>query len=122
MPAAPHITSINPTSGAVGTTVQIFGSNFVIPGSPDDPVVSFNGVFTPILSLSGSHITVQVPPGATTWNVVVFNPGSTSSNGVLFTVTGTGTPTLSLLSPTSGKAGTSVTITGTNFGSAQNTS
>lgn len=119
---APHISSISPTSGAVGATIQIFGSNFVTPGSPNSPKVLLNGVLAPILSLDGAHITVQVPVGATTGNVVVNNPDSTSSNGVLFTVTGTGTPTLSLLSPANGKAGTSVTITGTNFGSAQNTS
>jgi hypothetical protein len=119
---APIITSLTPNSGAVGATFRIFGSNFFIPSHPDQvPTVALGSGSATVLSYSASIIMAQVPPGATTGNVVVFAIGG-SSNGVLFTVTGTGTPAISGIAPTSGPAGTVVTITGTNFGSSQNTS
>ena len=46
--------------------------------------------------------------------------GGVASNGVSFTVAAP--PTMTSLSPTSGAVGTSVTITGTNFGATQGTS
>jgi hypothetical protein len=55
---------------------------------------------------------VAVPAGATTGDVVV-NQGGQISNGVSFTVVA---PTIKSLSPNSGAIGSSVTITGTNFG------
>jgi hypothetical protein len=58
-----------------------------------------------------------VPAGAATGNVVVTVAGQ-PSNGVSFTVT----PGITSLTPNSGAVGTSVTITGTNFGAAQETS
>jgi hypothetical protein len=63
---------------------------------------------------------VPVPSGAITGNVVV-TVGGMASNGVNFTVTGP-PPTITNLNPTSGAAGASVTITGTNFGATQSTS
>lgn len=58
-----------------------------------------------------------VPSGATTGNVIVFASG-VNSNGISFTVW----PNISSLSVPNGPAGTSVTISGLNFGSTQGTS
>ncbi len=111
--ATPSITSLNPTSGPVGTAVTITGSNF----GPSQGIgtVTFNGASSGTAATwSPGIITVNVPSGATTGNVVV-TVGGVPSNGQSFTV-GTA-PIITSLSPTSGPAGTSVTITGSNFGS-----
>ena len=117
--SAPTITSLSPTSGPVGTSVTITGTNF---GSTQgtSSVKFFNGVAATPTSWTATTITAPVPSSATTGNVVV-TVGGVASNGVSFTVT-TPAPTITSLSPTSGPVGTSVTITGTNFGSTQGTS
>jgi hypothetical protein len=115
--AAPSITSLSPTSGAVGASVTIAGSNF---GSTQGTsTVKFNGTIATITSWAAGSIVTKVPTGATTGNVVVHASG-VDSNGSAFTVLPT--PSISSLSPTSGAVGASVTITGTNFGSTQGTS
>jgi len=81
---APSITSLTPSSAAVGTGVMISGSNFgAIQGSS---TVKFNGVVAAISSWSNTGIMATVPTGATTGNVVV-TVGGAQSNGFSFTVT-----------------------------------
>jgi hypothetical protein len=113
--AAPSITSVSPTSGAVGASVTITGANF---GSTQGTgSVSFNGTAaTTIGSWSATSIVATVPTGTTTGNVLV-NASGVNSNGVSFTVVAA--PSITSLSPTSGAVGASVTITGANFGSTQ---
>ena len=116
---APSITSLSPTSGAIGAAVTIAGSNFG--SSQGTSTVTFNGTAAAAASAwSATSITVTVPSGATTGNVVV-TVGGQASNGVNFTVT-TPAPSITSLSPTSGAVGASVTITGSNFGSTQGSS
>jgi len=116
--AAPKITSISPTSGAVATSVTINGTSF---GSTQGAnTVNFNGVSGVPTSWTATQIKVPVPTGATTGNVVVTASG-TVSNGASFTVPGTG-PSVTSLSPGSGPVGTSVTITGSNFNATQGAS
>ncbi|MDO7874712.1 IPT/TIG domain-containing protein [Hymenobacter sp. ASUV-10] len=111
-PVVPVITSLNPVSGVVGSTVTITGTGFL-----GTSAVSFNGTAaTTFTVVSNTSITVTVPVGATTGSVTVTNPAGTS-NGVNFTVT-LPVPTISGLSPASAPVGTTVTITGTNLGSA----
>ncbi|MFZ1156261.1 MAG: Ig-like domain-containing protein, partial [Candidatus Sulfotelmatobacter sp.] len=113
----PSIASLSPTSGAVGTSVTIAGTNFgPIQGAS---TVTINGTATTPSSWSATSIVVPVPAGATTGNVVVTVSG-VASNGVGFVVVLT--PVIANLSPTAGDVGTSVTITGANFGSAQGAS
>jgi hypothetical protein len=114
----PSITSLNPTSGAVATAINITGSNFG--ASQGTSTLTFNGVAAAPTSWTSTSITVPVPNGATTGNVVV-TVGGVASNGVAFTVTST-SPSISTLSNASGPIGASMTITGLNFGAAQGSS
>ena len=116
--ATPAITSLSPTSGGVGATVTITGTNFG--ATQGTSTVTFNGTAAAAASTwSATSIVVTVPAGATTGNVVVTVSG-VASNGSSFTVLPT--PTITNLNPSSGPVGTSVTVTGTNFGTAQGTS
>jgi hypothetical protein len=114
---APLITNIAPLQGPVGAVVTITGANFGATKSTS--TVKFNGTTATPTSWSATSIVVPVPTGATTGPLVV-TVGGLSSNGITFTVLPT--PTITSLSPTSGAVGTSVTITGTNFGSTQSSS
>ena len=82
--AAPSITSLSPTSGMVGTSVTIVGTNFG--ATQGTSTVTFNGTTATAASWSASSIAVVVPSGATTGNVIV-NVGGVNSNGVSFAVT-----------------------------------
>jgi uncharacterized protein YjdB/N-acetylneuraminic acid mutarotase len=79
----PQTTSLLPMSGIVGTTVTVSGANY---GSQQGAsTISFNGVTAIPISWSDTSITVQVPSGATTGNVIV-NVNGLASNGIVFTV------------------------------------
>jgi hypothetical protein len=115
---APSITSLSPTSGAIGTSVTITGTGFGT--SQGTSTVKFNGTTaTTITSWSATSISASVPTGATTGNVVA-TVGALASNGKSFTVKPT--PSIASLSPASGAVGISVTISGANFGTTQGTS
>jgi IPT/TIG domain len=116
--SAPTISSLRPNSGTGGIPVTISGSNFG--ATQGTSTVTFNGIASRPTSWSATSITAPVPAGATTGNVVV-TVGGQASNAVNFTVTAPGL-SITGLNPTSGPAGTSVTITGTNFGATQGTS
>src|SRR6266568_2141856 len=111
---APSITTLSPTTGAVGASVTIAGSGYG--ATQGTSTVTFNGTAATAASWSASTIEVLVPPGATTGNVVV-NASGVASNGPSFTVVPA--PAISTLSATSGVVGASVTITGSNFGATQ---
>lgn len=83
--AAPTITSFTPTSGPVGTSVTITGTNFTGATS-----VTFNNVNAPgfTVAATGTSITVAVPTGATTGPIRVTTPGGTATSTTNFTVTG----------------------------------
>jgi IPT/TIG domain-containing protein len=114
---APILTSVTPSSGAIGTPVVIAGTNFG--ATQGTSTVTFNGVAATPTSWSATSITVPVPASAGTGAVVV-TVGGLVSNSLSFTVTVP--PTLASLSPATGPVGTSVTIAGTSFGATQGTS
>jgi len=114
----PHITSVSPANGTVGSQVTITGTGFG--AFQQTSTVAFNGVQAGATSWSDTSIVAIVPTSATTGNVVVTVSG-TPSNGVNFTVSAAA-PTITGLSPSSGGIGTLVTVTGTNFGATQGTS
>ena len=82
LPVIPTISSIDPTSGKVGTTVIITGTDFST--TPGENTVSFNGTEATVTDATATTITTIVPAGATTGNVTVTVDGE--SNGILFTV------------------------------------
>jgi len=113
----PNIISLSPSSGPSGTTVTIAGTTFGL--AQGSSTVTFNGTVTSPSSWSDSQIAVPVPSGASTGPVVVTAAGNVS-NSANFTFLPT--PSITSVSPTSGSAGASVTITGANFGPTQGSS
>jgi hypothetical protein len=106
---AATITSFTPTSGPVGTSVVITGTNFC--GATQ---VRFNATTAPTYTVnSATQITAIVPAGATTGPVHVTTGVGTADSATNFTVTTA--PTITSFAPTSGAVGTSVVITGTNL-------
>src|SRR5829696_5254283 len=110
--AAPTITSFNPTSGPVGTSVQINGTGFQ--DGTDVSMVTFNGVAAVFTLNSDVLITATVPSGASDGNIAVTDSEGTAMSPSNFDVTAP-LPTIISFTPTSGPVGTSVTILGTNF-------
>jgi len=98
----PSITSLNPTSGAAGQSVGIYGGGFG--AAQGTTTVSFNGVSATPTSWSPNIIIAPVPSGATSGNVVV-TVGGVASNGVPFTVN-SAAPSIALVQHISKDAGT----------------
>lgn len=110
----PTISGFNPTSGSVGTTVTISGSDFE--PIPSKNIVRFNGILAQVEAATPTMLTVRVPAGATTGPISVTTPGGTTTTTQLFIVNPP--PTITGFMPTSGSIGTTVTITGTNLDKA----
>ncbi len=104
-PFAPALTSLNPTTGPVGTSVTLTGTHLT--GATG---VSFNGTSAPVTVVNATTATATVPVGATSGNVTITTPGG-ASNAVSFTVI----TDLTVSAPQSVAPGTynSVTVTGT---------
>jgi hypothetical protein len=104
------ITGFNPTSGGVGTSVVITGTNF-----GGATAVRFNGTGASYIVDSATQITATVPTGATTGAIAVTTPGGTATSSSSFTVILIPGPTITSFSPPSGSVGKTVKINGTNF-------
>src|SRR5580693_7072951 len=108
--AGPSIAVMTPQTGPAGTLVEIIGSGFG--ASQGTSTVTFNGTPVTWVSWSSTTLSVQVPTGATSGNVVV-KVGGVSSSGKSFTVSPS--PVITGVSPTSAAVGATLTITGSNF-------
>lgn len=86
---APTITGMSPSTGAVGATVTITGTNFDTTSANN--TVMFNGTIAAVMSSTATSITVTVPVGATTGTISVTTTGGTATSSGSFTVTGTTT-------------------------------
>ena len=107
--AAATVTSFTPTSGPIGATVTITGTNFCGTTS-----VKFNTTTATVFTVnSDTSITATVPTGATTGKISVTNTINTVTSAANFTVVPA--PTITSFTPTFGPVGTRVKITGTNF-------
>jgi hypothetical protein len=107
------IIEFTPNGGSTGAEVTIYGTAFSATASQN--AVTFNGVAANVSSATTTQIVTDVPPGATTGPITVTAPAGAATSGTSFIVGESGAPTITVFSPTIGAAGTSVTITGTNF-------
>lgn len=108
------IIEFTPNSGPVGTVVTIWGNGFST--TPANNTVTFNGTGATVSAATARKLTVTVPSGATTGLIGVTVGGSSTQSASNFTVTtGGGAPTITGFSPGASAAGTSITISGTNF-------
>ena len=116
----PIITTLSPASGGPGGLINVNGTGFgTSGGNQGNDRLYFNGLVAYVVSWSPSSIQAYVPVGATTGPVTITESG-TVSNGVTFTVSGP--PVITSISPEVGVIGSSVTITGSGFGSAPSSS
>src|SRR5439155_23041 len=98
---SPTITSFTPTSGLVGTSVTINGTNF-----SGATAVQFNGTTANYTVNSPTVIQATVPANATSGSISVTTPAGTATSSSAFTVLYP--PTITSFTPTSGLVGASV--------------
>jgi uncharacterized protein (TIGR03437 family) len=117
-PATPTLSSISPSSGVQGTSVPVTltGSNFIAGASvsPGNAGITVSGVTVVSSTQITATFAISASASLGAGNVTVTTSAGTTT-GVSFTVTAP--PTLTSITPNSGTAGTSVsvTLTGTNF-------
>lgn len=107
----PAITSFSPSSGTVGTTVNITGSAFS--SNISDNIVKFGNLQAAVISASSNQLAVIVPAGTTTQPISVTVNGLTGTSVASFIIIYP--PVINSFNPQSGQVGTSVTISGANF-------
>ena len=110
---APVVLVALPATGPVGTSVTVTGTGFA--DSSVATGVAFNGTPASFSVDSNIQITATVPVGATTGPVSVTDAEGTGAIALDFVVTPSPPPTVLLFDPSSGPAGTTVTITGTGY-------
>src|SRR2546426_3623662 len=101
-----------PNKGPVGTPVTIYGTAFRT--TPSQNTVQFNGVTATATSSTANQIETTVPAGATTGTITVTTPSGSATSSTSFALAAVEL-TITGFTPTVGPAGTTVTITGTNF-------
>ena len=109
--AKPTIESITPTAGQANTEVSIMGTNFSATAA--DNVVKFNGLTATVKNATTTTLVVTAPQGGTTGAISVKVKNSDVANGPVFSYVLPSTFTA--LSPSNGKTGDIITLTGTNF-------
>jgi len=131
------VASVSPTSGAViaeespycnGSPVQINGTGFVNDGPLSSLVVKFGGTVADSVEVgSNTVLYVRVPKGATDGPLTVTTAAGTATSTTSFIVhqcaakqgsniiAGAPKPSIKSFTPTSGKSGAKVTISGSNF-------
>ncbi len=81
--SAPQITSLSPARRQVGQTFVVNGSGFGAGAASDFPRVTVNGLSATTSGWSDTGITVTVPAGASSGNVVVYRRGIASDGAAL---------------------------------------
>lgn len=110
---APAITSFNPGSGIIGSTVTITGQNFN--GATG---VKFNGASATFSAVSATQITATVPAVATTGPITVTTSGGTAGSAASFIVLSSA-PTNDNLAGCQTISGRSGSVTGDSDGATK---
>ncbi len=111
--AKPAAGSISVNSGVPGSQVTITGSGFRASRGSSSVAFGTSSLSSiDYVSWSNGKIVVKVPGGANGKPLITVSTAGGRSNGVSFRVV----PRISTLSPTSGPAGSEVTINGAGFG------
>jgi uncharacterized protein (TIGR03437 family) len=115
--ACPTVSSLNPTSGAVGASVTITGANF-----SGVTAVSFSNNVAAVFTVNdaGTQISTMVPTGAVNGPLTLSKTGCAGVQTPSFTVTQISNPTPSLtsLNPNAANAGSAafaLTVNGASF-------
>lgn len=107
----PAIAAFAPATGPAGRTITITGSNF--DSNAAGNIVKFNNITSAITSATTTQLVTTVPTGAVTGKISVTVNGATARSNSDFVVLPS--TVITSFTPISGVAGTSVTITGSNF-------
>ena len=109
------IIQLEPVAGAVGETINIWGTGFST--TPTSDTVKFHGTAATVTAATAYTLAVKVPTGATSGTVTVQTPteGPVTSSQSFTVASAVGTPTVTSLSASVVNAGTTVTMSGTNF-------
>ena len=111
-PPPPTISSFTPSSGAIGSSVVITGTDFT-----GATAVKFNGTNATSFTVnSATQITATVPSGSTTGTIEITTSAGSGTSTSSYTVIPP--PTISSFTPSSAGVGSSVVITGTDFTAA----
>ncbi|MGY3087692.1 hypothetical protein ACVWYF_000718 [Hymenobacter sp. UYAg731] len=113
--SAPTVTSFTPTSGPVGTTVTVTGTNFT--GATG---ATLNGLAVAnFMVMSATSVMFDVPTGATSGLIAVTTAAGTGTSTGTFTVSApVAIPTITSLTPNAqvvGGPAVTITIAGTGF-------
>jgi YD repeat-containing protein len=112
------VSEFTPNKGPVGTTLTVNGTGFSATSSQDHVVFGCGTSCTvegTITSATTTQLVTTVPGTAVTGTFTVTSPNGSAGSGGPFTITVSDAPTITGSTPSSGLAGTSVTISGTNF-------
>lgn len=104
----PTLTALSSSIGTRGTSVTITGTGFTWATQ-----VQFNGITAVFTIVNNTTITTTVPSTATTGLVTVTSPAGLATSSGVYTVVLA--PTVTSFTPSSGPAGSTVSISGTNF-------
>ncbi|SNC61671.1 conserved repeat domain-containing protein/Por secretion system C-terminal sorting domain-containing protein [Hymenobacter gelipurpurascens] len=107
----PTLTSLSAEEGIPGTILTLTGAHFS--PVPDQDTVTIGGLAARVVLATSSRLDVEVPPGAPVGHILIKTLGGQAESLSLFKTWHP--PTLTISSPGKGKAGSSVTLTGTNF-------
>jgi hypothetical protein len=103
---APTLAGFTPGAAPVGSPVTIVGTNLL-----STQAVSFAGTSATFQVVSDTEVTAMLPDGAVTGPVTVVTGGGSATTPNAFSVM----PTITAFTPSSGKRGSTVTISGTGF-------
>ena len=106
----PTITAVTPNEAVPGAKVTITGRNL-----ENAYYVYFTGSYATVTSDTSTKIVTSVPEYAGTGPIYVVTPGGTGETSSSFTVDPPPEPVINTISPTSGAAGITLTITGTGL-------